>query len=46
MQSNNISGPLPNPFEKLKQKLGENYFYKLPLLNDPRLGIQIFFISL
>jgi hypothetical protein len=39
MQSNNISGPQPNPFDRLKSKIGDKTFYKLPLLGDQRLGM-------
>lgn len=32
------SGPKANPFEGVKTSLGASSFYKLPALNDSRLG--------
>ena len=32
------SSPQPNPFDKVKTKLGNNAFYKLPALGDQRLS--------
>jgi len=32
------AGPKPNPFDTVKTSLGSKAFYKLPALNDDRLG--------
>ena len=32
------AGPKPNPFDAVKTSLGDRAFYKLPSLNDDRLG--------
>ena len=32
------AGPKANPFDSVKTSLGQSQFYKLPSLNDQRLG--------
>lgn len=40
------AGPKPNPFDSVKTNLGNKAFYKLPSLNDDRLGKYIFIFNI